>query len=225
MAHAFRDNTQSPIGRTLGLGAVAGVRSMSAPALLSRAASRGSIEGIEDTPFAFLSSPRTARILTVLAVGEALADKLPFSPDRISPPVWSGAWPPAGWSGPPCSPPRSVAQRSEPGSASSPPWPPPIPPTTCGSRPKRGSACRTGPWASWRTPWPRARACSPYERANGNPTGSQDLRKEQALARPSQTGRLGRRGANTSRPPASPSPPQRRTGCCFARGAPSGGKR
>jgi len=62
------------------------MRSMSAPALLSRAASRGGIEGIEDTPFAFLASPRTARILTVLAVGEALADKLPFSPDRISPP-------------------------------------------------------------------------------------------------------------------------------------------
>jgi uncharacterized membrane protein len=57
---------------------------MSAPALLSRAASRGDIEGIEGTPFAFLASPRAARILTVLAVGEALADKLPFSPDRIS---------------------------------------------------------------------------------------------------------------------------------------------
>ena len=59
---------------------------MSAPALLSRAASHGGIKGIEGTPFAFLASPRTARILTVLAVGEALADKLPFSPDRISPP-------------------------------------------------------------------------------------------------------------------------------------------
>jgi len=59
---------------------------MSAPALLSRAASRGGIEGIEGTPFAFLASPRAARILTVLAVGETLADKLPFSPDRISPP-------------------------------------------------------------------------------------------------------------------------------------------
>lgn len=47
---------------------------------------RGAVEGIEGTPFAFLASPRTARILTVLAVGEALADKLPFSPDRISAP-------------------------------------------------------------------------------------------------------------------------------------------
>ena len=74
------------LGRALGLGAVAGVRSMSAPALLSRAASRGSIGGIEETPFAFLASPRAARVLTVLAVGEALADKLSYAPDRISTP-------------------------------------------------------------------------------------------------------------------------------------------
>jgi uncharacterized membrane protein len=84
--HTRMSNPGHALGRTLGLGAVAGVRSMSAPALLSRAASRGDIGGIEGTPFAFLASPRAARILTVLAVGEAFADKLPFSPDRISPP-------------------------------------------------------------------------------------------------------------------------------------------
>jgi uncharacterized membrane protein len=86
MTHTPTSSSGHVLGRTLGLGAVAGVRSMSAPALLSRAASRGDIEDIEGTPFAFLASPRAARILTVLAVGEALADKLPFSPDRISPP-------------------------------------------------------------------------------------------------------------------------------------------
>ena len=61
MRHSFENNSQGVIGRALGLGAVAGVRSMSAPALLSRAASRGNIGGIEDTPFAFLASPRAAR--------------------------------------------------------------------------------------------------------------------------------------------------------------------
>jgi uncharacterized membrane protein len=84
MMHTRTSNPGHALGRTLGLGAVAGVRSMSAPALLSRAASHGDIGGIEGTPFAFLASPRTARILTVLAVGEAVADKLPFAPDRIS---------------------------------------------------------------------------------------------------------------------------------------------
>jgi uncharacterized membrane protein len=86
MMHTLTRRSGQVLGRALGLGAVAGIRSMSAPALLSRAASRGDIEGIEGTTFAFLASPRAARILTVLAVGEALADKLPFSPDRISPP-------------------------------------------------------------------------------------------------------------------------------------------
>ena len=86
MTHTTKRSPGQVLGRALGLGAVAGGRSMSAPALLSRAASRGDIEGIEATPFAFLASPRAARILTVLAVAEALADKLPFSPDRISPP-------------------------------------------------------------------------------------------------------------------------------------------
>ncbi len=86
MMHTRTSNPGHVLGRTLGLGAVAGVRSMSAPALLSRSASRGDIGNIEGTPFAFLASPRTARILTVLAIGEALADKLPFSPNRISAP-------------------------------------------------------------------------------------------------------------------------------------------
>ncbi len=86
MTHTSTSSPKYLLRRALGLGAVAGVRSMSAPALLSRAASRGYIGGIEDTPFAFLASPRAARILTVLAVGEALADKLPFAPDRISAP-------------------------------------------------------------------------------------------------------------------------------------------
>ena len=73
-----------------GLGAVAGIRSMTPPALLSRAASRGEIRGIGKTPFGFLASPRVSTLLTVLAVGEMSADKLPFSPDRISAPGLAG---------------------------------------------------------------------------------------------------------------------------------------
>jgi uncharacterized membrane protein len=76
----------SVLGQALGLGAIAGVRSMSAPAHLSRAASRGEIGGLEDTPFALLASTRVVRILTLLAVGEAVADKFGGVPDRTSPP-------------------------------------------------------------------------------------------------------------------------------------------
>ena len=74
----------------VGLGAVAGIRSMTPPALLSRAASRGEIRGIGATPYGFLASPRVANLLTALAVGEISADKLPFSPDRVSLPGLAG---------------------------------------------------------------------------------------------------------------------------------------
>ncbi len=74
----------------IGLGAVAGMRSMTPPALLSRAASRGGIPGIEGTPFAPLASTGISRLLTVLAAGEIFADKLPFVPDRTSVPSLTG---------------------------------------------------------------------------------------------------------------------------------------
>ena len=84
-----RQNPNTPLGAA-GLGAVAGIRSMTPPALLSRAAARGQVRGIERTPFAFLASPGVAGLLTVLAVGEISADKLPFAPDRISAPGLAG---------------------------------------------------------------------------------------------------------------------------------------
>lgn len=73
--------------RALGLGAVAGLRSMLAPALLSRAASRGGLGGIEKTPFSALASPRASQVLALLAIGEAVADKTPVVPSRASLPV------------------------------------------------------------------------------------------------------------------------------------------
>ena len=65
------------------LGAVAGLRSMTAPALLSQAARTGSLN-LEGTPFEFLATQRTADISTGAAVLEVVADKLSFTPDRTS---------------------------------------------------------------------------------------------------------------------------------------------
>ena len=89
MIPIIRKSPNTPLG-ALGLGAVAGIRSMTPPALLSRSASRGEIRGIEKTRFGFLASPRVARLFTVLAAGEISADKLPFSPDRTSIPGLAG---------------------------------------------------------------------------------------------------------------------------------------
>lgn len=75
--------------RTLGLGAISGLRSMSGPALLSRAAAKGSLQ-LEGTAFAFLGSPRISKALLVLALGELFTDKLPVTPSRTSIPPLLG---------------------------------------------------------------------------------------------------------------------------------------
>jgi uncharacterized membrane protein len=67
-----------------GIGAVAGLRSMTAPALIAQAARTGSIE-LKNGPAAFLGTQQGANIATTLAVLELVADKLPSTPNRTSP--------------------------------------------------------------------------------------------------------------------------------------------
>jgi uncharacterized membrane protein len=74
------------VWRALGLGAIAGVRSMAAPAALSKAVERGDVGGLEQTPFAALGSPGVSRALRLFEIGEMFADKLPaLVPSRTSP--------------------------------------------------------------------------------------------------------------------------------------------
>jgi uncharacterized membrane protein len=78
------------------LGAAAGLRAMMAPALVSRALTKGG--GPADGLAArVLASPVAAALLPVFAGLELLADKLPMTPPRIAPGalvarVVSGAW-------------------------------------------------------------------------------------------------------------------------------------
>jgi uncharacterized membrane protein len=76
--------------KTLGLGAVAGARSMAAPAALSRAVERGDVGNLEQTPFAALGSRGVSRALRLFELGELLVDKLPVAPSRTSPPPLFG---------------------------------------------------------------------------------------------------------------------------------------
>ena len=77
--------------RTLGLGAISGMRSMAAPAILSRAVERGDLDGLENTPFAAFGSPRVSTVLRMFEIGEMLVDKLPVMvPSRTSPPPLLG---------------------------------------------------------------------------------------------------------------------------------------
>ena len=72
--------------RALGLGAISGLRSLSGPAFVSRAASYGRLD-LNGTPLGFVSSPYVSKALLVMALGELAGDKLSITPSRTSPPV------------------------------------------------------------------------------------------------------------------------------------------
>lgn len=72
--------------KTLGLAGISGLRSMSGPALLARAVRRG--DAALDLPA--LNSARVSNLLSLLAVGEMIADKTPFVPPRTSAPSLLG---------------------------------------------------------------------------------------------------------------------------------------
>jgi len=65
----------------LGLGFVAGLRSMLAPAAVAWAAHLGWLD-LKAGPFAFMDSKGALIILSLFAVGELIADKLPGIPKR-----------------------------------------------------------------------------------------------------------------------------------------------
>lgn len=67
------------------VGIVAGLRSMTAPAVVSWFA-RMEILTVAGTPLAWMGYRYTPIILTVLAIGELIADKLPSTPSRKAPP-------------------------------------------------------------------------------------------------------------------------------------------
>lgn len=71
--------------RSLGLGAVAGMRSMMAPTLVSRALGAGAAARPDREPARSLASRTARRVLPLLAAGELVADKLPMTPDRTLP--------------------------------------------------------------------------------------------------------------------------------------------
>jgi uncharacterized membrane protein len=67
-----------------GIGVVAGLRSMTAPAVVAWAAYLGWIN-IHGSALEFMSSVWAVGILTLFATGELVADKLPTTPSRTAP--------------------------------------------------------------------------------------------------------------------------------------------
>jgi uncharacterized membrane protein len=74
-----------PFWQVLGIGALAGLRSMSAPAITSHILSHHHSKRLEGTPLNLMQSETVAGALKILAASEFVADKLPTAPDRIKP--------------------------------------------------------------------------------------------------------------------------------------------
>jgi uncharacterized membrane protein len=66
------------------IGVVAGLRSLTAPAVVSWGARIGWLH-LENTWLAFLGATITPYILSLLAIGELISDKLPKTPSRKAP--------------------------------------------------------------------------------------------------------------------------------------------
>lgn len=72
--------------KALGLGIVAGMRSMTPPALIAHELRRTGSRELDESPLRFLTTAQAAEVTRILAAGEIMADKTPWIPDRISPP-------------------------------------------------------------------------------------------------------------------------------------------
>lgn len=68
----------------LGIGIVAGLRSLTAPAVVAWAAHLGWVN-LHGSPLAFMGSTAAVSIFSLLAIGELVADKLPTASKRTAP--------------------------------------------------------------------------------------------------------------------------------------------
>jgi len=77
-------NTGFVLSLALGIGFVAGLRSLTAPAVVAWAARSGWIN-LHGSPLAFMGTAWAVGIFTVLALVELVADQLPNTPSRTAP--------------------------------------------------------------------------------------------------------------------------------------------
>jgi uncharacterized membrane protein len=78
----MRKATETAIKQAIGLGAVAGLRAMLAPALLSHYMSNHPSSAARLSNLNFVQSPITAAITKILSAAEIAGDKVPSSPNR-----------------------------------------------------------------------------------------------------------------------------------------------
>jgi uncharacterized membrane protein len=86
----MRAADSKPLWQAISLGIIAGMRSMSSPALVSHLLSHHPSNALKGSPLRFIQTKVAANIFKALAAGEALGDKLPSAPDRTAPAVLAG---------------------------------------------------------------------------------------------------------------------------------------
>jgi uncharacterized membrane protein len=74
-----------PIWQVISLGALAGMRTLSAPVITTHILSNHPSKKLEQSPLRFMQSAAVAAVLKVLSVTELIADKLPSTPNRTEP--------------------------------------------------------------------------------------------------------------------------------------------
>jgi uncharacterized membrane protein len=80
----MKANKHTHYWKTIGLGAVAGIRSLAAPVLLSQEFSKIDPERLKGSPLRYLQASPIATGLKLLAAVELAGDKLPTAPDRTA---------------------------------------------------------------------------------------------------------------------------------------------
>jgi uncharacterized membrane protein len=85
----MQNNESTLLAQAIGLGAIAGMRSMAAPALVSHHLAHDHDESL-GRPFSLVGSPTVATLLKFPALGEMVLDKLPIVPSRIELPPLLG---------------------------------------------------------------------------------------------------------------------------------------
>lgn len=78
----MKNRTPDYLTQIIGLAAIAGMRSMAAPALATHYLYNNPSKKLGQTRLAFMQSGKTATIFSLLAAGEIMGDKLPNVPDR-----------------------------------------------------------------------------------------------------------------------------------------------
>jgi uncharacterized membrane protein len=76
--------TSKPFWQVLALGILAGMRTTSAPVIVSHILSRHKSNRLSKSPLSFMQSGNVALGMKVLVLGELVGDKLPKTPNRTS---------------------------------------------------------------------------------------------------------------------------------------------